>query len=208
MDIKSFIRYPGAKGHIKILDYFPSSQSYKIYCEPYGGSMAILLRKPKSWLEIYNDRNLLLINLWKVLQREPEQLAKELEWIPISRKIFNDAHKIIQDFIIKMEWGFIQDIPEPDVKLALNFLISSLQSYAGLIFNRTSEASWGMATRYTGRTFPPIIARWERAKRVLPFIAERIQNVVIECQDALYILTHYDGDDTFFFCRPSISFFI
>lgn len=57
------------------------------YVEPFGGAMSVLLRKPHSAIEVYNDLDSHVVALFRVL-RDPvlaEQLRRALETTPYSR---------------------------------------------------------------------------------------------------------------------------
>ena len=45
---------------------------HECYCEVFGGSAAILLSKPPSEMECYNDIDARLVNFWRVLREHLE----------------------------------------------------------------------------------------------------------------------------------------
>jgi DNA adenine methylase len=45
---------------------------HRIYAEPFGGAASILLRKPRSYVEVYNDADEEIVSLFRVLQ-DPAQ---------------------------------------------------------------------------------------------------------------------------------------
>lgn len=76
--MKTFLRWPGNKHkYIKyILPLIPKEM--KTYIEPFVGSGAVLLAlQPKSW--IINDKNSDLINMWKLVQKQPEGLIQRMK---------------------------------------------------------------------------------------------------------------------------------
>ena len=52
--MSQIIRFVGSKWYAAqdLINAFPS---HRVYCEPFGGSAAVLLRKPRSTIEILND---------------------------------------------------------------------------------------------------------------------------------------------------------
>jgi DNA adenine methylase len=58
----------------EIVKTFPP---HKIYVEPFGGSGAVLFAKPPSIIEVYNDVDNELVNLFMVLR--DKELSAELE---------------------------------------------------------------------------------------------------------------------------------
>jgi DNA adenine methylase len=64
------------------------------YIEPFGGAAWMLLYKDK-WgdLEVYNDLDNRLVNLFMQVKYHPDELIKELDWLVASRKLFGDILK-------------------------------------------------------------------------------------------------------------------
>ena len=75
-----------------ILEQFPESGSFDRYIEVFGGAGWILFAKEShAKIEVYNDINGQLVNLFRVVKYHPEALQKELDWILMSREQFFDA---------------------------------------------------------------------------------------------------------------------
>ena len=63
------------------------------YCEPFAGSLAVLLNRPHPcnrpyFSETVNDLDALLVNAWRAIQWHPEETAGHASW-PVSE---NDKH--------------------------------------------------------------------------------------------------------------------
>ena len=79
----------------KILEQFP--QDYKRYIEVFGGAGWMLFAEERRVdLEVYNDIDGRLINLFRCVKYHPDALQKELEWIHTSRDMFFDARQDIR----------------------------------------------------------------------------------------------------------------
>lgn len=90
----SFISWIGGKKALrkKILAQFP--QDYKRYIEVFGGAGWMLFAEERRIdLEIYNDIDGRLVNLFRCVKYHPDALQKELEWIYTSRDMFFDARQ-------------------------------------------------------------------------------------------------------------------
>lgn len=52
------------------------------YIEPFAGSLAVLLARPRPWsgLEIVNDSDGLLVNAWRGMAKDPGAVAEHADW--------------------------------------------------------------------------------------------------------------------------------
>jgi len=85
--MKSPIQYFGGKARLarRIVDMM---LEHKIYVEPFGGAMNVLLAKDPSKFEVYNDLDSEIVNFFKVLQN-PNTLCDFINraWVsPFSRE--------------------------------------------------------------------------------------------------------------------------
>lgn len=67
------LRYHGGKFRLApwIIAQMPP---HRIYVEPYGGGGSVLMQKPRSYAEVYNDRWETVVNVFRVL-RDPRSAA-------------------------------------------------------------------------------------------------------------------------------------
>lgn len=86
------IRYHGGKFRLApwVIEHFPPHQ---IYIEPFGGAAGVLMQKPRSYAEVYNDLDGDIVNLFRVLQNatQREALAELLVLTPYARDEFDLA---------------------------------------------------------------------------------------------------------------------
>ena len=90
----SFMSWVGGKKLLrrKILEQFPTD--YSRYIEVFGGAGWMLFAEERRVdLEIYNDIDGRLVNLFRCVKYHPDALQKELEWIHTSRDMFFDARQ-------------------------------------------------------------------------------------------------------------------
>lgn len=93
----SFISWVGGKRLLRkrILEQFPPD--YDRYIEVFGGAGWVLFAEERRVrLEVYNDADGRLTNLFRCVKYHPDALQQELEWILNSREQFFDARQDIQ----------------------------------------------------------------------------------------------------------------
>jgi DNA adenine methylase len=61
------------------------------YCEPFGGSAAVLLNRKPADVETYNDVDGELVNFFRVLREDKERLIETIGLTPFSREEFEIA---------------------------------------------------------------------------------------------------------------------
>lgn len=88
--MKSFIPWVGGKSLLakKIVSLFPDDIDR--YIEVFGGGGSVLFRKNKHALEIYNDLNKDLVNLFRCAKYHSGELQREISGYLNSREIFDE----------------------------------------------------------------------------------------------------------------------
>ena len=76
-------RQYGGKASIAkwVVSHFPQ---HRVYMEPCCASAAVLLAKPRSFVEIINDLDEVLMGMWRAIKSQPEQLAALLWATPYT----------------------------------------------------------------------------------------------------------------------------
>lgn len=177
------IRYHGGKFRIAdwIISFFPQ---HKTYVEPFGGGASVLFAKQPSEIEVYNDLDCEIVNLFKVLRNSEQRLALEtgLYLTPYARDEFFSAY---------------EDTTDP-VERARRMIIRAQMGFgsAGATKGKTGFRMHG------GRQKNYEIDIWNNYPSRLCDFAERLKRVMIENQDALKIISYYDDPDTLFFVDP------
>ena len=181
------LRYHGGKWRIApwILQYFPK---HECYVEPFGGAASVLLQKPRSYAEVYNDLDGKVVNFFKVL-RNPvtrKNLIDALEHTPYAREEFEEA-KIESD-----------DPVECARRLAI-------RAWMGFGSAGATKGSTGFRT-YTKKMFSLAMQTWADYPSCLDAIGERFRGVLIENKPALDLIRQHDGDHTLFYVDPPYIF--
>ena len=90
MVLRPPVKWHGGKHYLakRIISLFPP---HKIYLEPFGGAASVLLNKIPVDVEAYNDLDLRITRLFRVLQRKGQEFVERLKFIPYSEYEFNNA---------------------------------------------------------------------------------------------------------------------
>jgi len=78
------LRYYGGKYELApwIISFFPNHLNYVESC---GGAASVLISKPRSPLEVYNDQDGYIVNFFRVLRDERDDLIERIELTPWAR---------------------------------------------------------------------------------------------------------------------------
>src|SRR5262249_11646848 len=91
-NVIAFGWYGGKYSHLGwLLPLLPETHHY---CEPYGGSAAVLLNRSPASVETYNDLDGDVVHFFRVLREQKEQLIETIGLTPFSREEFFDALEI------------------------------------------------------------------------------------------------------------------
>ena len=91
--------FPYAGGKSKVADYVWSRLGdVDNYCEPFAGSLAVLLRRPAEHfangyrVETVNDVNHYLVNFWRAVREAPDAVAEHADW-PVTEADLHARHR-------------------------------------------------------------------------------------------------------------------
>lgn len=179
--MKTPVTYYGGK-QLMARHILPLIPVHTLYCEPFCGGAAIFFTKPPSGVEVLNDTNRELINFYRVLQDDFSALEKEVQISLHSRDLFRKASVIYNN-------------PDmfSDIKRAWALWLLSSQGFSGQL-----DSSWGydVAKNTTTKKID------NKRKAFTIDLAIRLQNVQLECADALYIIRSRDSVNSFFYIDP------
>lgn len=177
------MRYHGAKFRLAswVISHF---KKHTCYVESFGGAAGILIQKPRSYAEVYNDLDSDVYNLFKVLRCEDsnKKLRELCVLTPFSRDEFELAFT---------EGG-------DDIERARKMVVRSSMGFG------TSAAN-GSPTGFrtdTKRKYATAQHLWERYPDNLISICERLQGVLIENKPAIEVAYKHDAETTQHYFDP------
>ena len=177
----SLVRWAGGKAR-QLNDLLPFIPDGRVYVEPFGGGASVLLNRHRSEVEVYNDLDSSLVNLFTVVRDDAlfDEFAARLGWTPYSRENFLDSLAFDEE-------------PNP-VLAAVKFYTVLNQSISGK--RLAGKHDWARAR------VDNLAERFALRQDKLGMVHDRLRYVQIECRDALDILQEWDGPDTVFYCDP------
>lgn len=165
-----------------IVSHFPD---HHVYLEPYGGGASVLLKKWKAPIEIYNDLDDDLVNLFRIL-RDPSQAQKLGHLVgltPFSRSEYERSF-----------------IPEEDsIEQARKFLI---RSYFGFGGGNGAKSPRSTGFRKGFRRSQSPADDWANWPKSINAFTDRLKGVTIEKSDALNLIVRCDTDKTLTYADP------
>ena len=172
--MNSFIGWIGGKRALRseILAAFPDDVGR--YIEVFGGAGWVLFGKdPTRQMEVFNDADGSLINIYRCIKYHPEAVAAELALLPDSREVFFDS-------AAQTDCRGLTDIQRAARSL---YLI---------------KMSFG-CDRRTFATAPKIAGNISAS---FAPVQERLRKVIIEHLDFEQLIRTYDRPNALFYCDP------
>lgn len=185
---KKLIAFGWYGGKFSHLDWlFPLLPECRHYCEPFAGSGAVLLNRPSSPVETYNDLDGEVCNFFRMLRDDRERLTEAIALTPFSREEFAIACEL--------------DPEQPPLERARRFYVRARQVRTGLA-QTASVGRWANCKDTSRAGMSGVVSRWLGGLDALPTIGERLLRVQIENRPAIDVIELYDSPDTLFYCDP------
>ena len=185
---RPILRYFGGKWRLApwIIEHFPA---HRVYVEPFGGAASVLLRKPRSYAEVYNDLDGEIVNLFRMARDAGPELLRRIELTPFSREDFNDSFEPTEDplerarrTIIRSQMGFGCNLTRP---------------------NRDQSPQRTGWRTYTAKNRGSIPAGdWRNWPDSFPAIIARLRGVIIESRPAIEVMEEHDAEDALHYVDP------
>jgi DNA adenine methylase len=180
--LRSPFGYPGGKAYLApwIIDHLPSHDAY---VEPFAGSAAVLVQKPLSGSEVINDKDGDVVQFFRALRDQTDELVSWLQETPYAR----DTHR---RFANQFYAGFRPDDP---VERAGRFFYLRYSQFAGKY--RTKSGFSSSAKRDQA-------AKFRNATKKLEAVADRLRSVQVENRDWREMFERFSAENTVWYCDP------
>ena len=181
---RPILRYHGGKWNLApwIISYFPR---HRIYVEPFCGAANLLLRKPRSDVEVLNDKYERIVSCFRVLrdQETAKQLQRRLRYTPYSYIEYYAAR---------------ERHPDP-IEDARRLIILGHQAHGSTGSSGGKLSGWRRGVRSHG---PHSAKEWAMLWEYIDMWADRLRGVYLECDEAINVIKRWDSSDTLFYIDP------
>lgn len=182
------LRYHGGKWKLApwIISHFPP---HRVYVEPFGGGASVLMRKPRSYAEVYNDRWGTVVNVFRVLRDKEmaKELKRQLELTPFARDEFVDCGD-----------DQLSAITDP-VEMARRTILRSFAGFGSASTNAAFATGFRANSNRSGTT---PAHDWANYPVQIERFVERLQGVIVENKDAADVIHQHDAPSTLFYVDP------
>ncbi len=178
------LRYHGGKWKLApwIVAHMPE---HTIYVEPFGGAASVLLRKPRSHGEVYNDLDGSVVNLFRVL-RDPASAAE------LERRVRLTAYS-------REEFDWSYGVSADAIDDAHRIVVRSFMGYGSRSATSAHRTGFRSHPSQSGATPATDWMTWPT--QVVAF-TERLRGVVIENRSATAVLEQHDSPLTLHYVDP------
>ena len=206
----SFIPWIGGKQKLLWLINKLAPASCTRFVDVFGGSGTVIMNRPylKGCIEVYNDYNSNLTNLFCCVKDRTLSLLKELGFLPLNAR---DEFKVLLKFFKRDE--FTDDYLDEELELAERYLPPpEAEAIKRLMLERAPRGDIRRAADYFklircsycggGKTFAGDVCDIRAFFHLIWKCAQRLANVVVENEDFEQLIKRYDKTTTWFYCDP------
>jgi DNA adenine methylase len=178
--LPSAIKWVGGKSKLRrqVIERLPCNA--ECYCEVFAGAAWVLFGKKPHPVEVINDRDNDLANLWRVIKWRSAELLEEVQHWLYSRTMFDELK---------------QSEPTTELDRAVRMYLL-IQMAFGADVSSSQSASFGYWNKSPRDLF------LSKSLDDIPRVKERMRQVFVENIDFEDCIKRYDQPNTVFFCDP------
>lgn len=183
----SLVSYVGGKGR-QLNELLPLIPRTRCYVEAFGGGASVLLNRERSDIEVYNDLNGNLVNLFRVVKDREKfaQFERLVELTLWAKDEFAEALRVLYS-----------GVEATDVTRAWAFYTIQNMGISGKLHR--SVGNWSRATQGDGA---PNVERWWKRLEKFDAIHRRLLGVQVDSQPAMECIKYWDSPETTFYLDP------
>lgn len=175
---RAFTSWVGGKSQLarRVIDIMPP---HHCYCEVFAGAAWVLFKKTPSPVEVINDINGELVNLYRVIQHHLPEFARQFDHLLLSRDEYERLKTVAPDTLT-------------DIQRAARYYYLLRLGYGGKVNSHVLSQ---------GVDRPPALNPIELEAQ-LAQQHQRLSHVMIENQSYSRILERFDNERTLFYLDP------
>lgn len=181
----AFAYYGGKFSHLNWL--LPLLPRCHHYCEPFGGSAAVLINRHPSPVETYNDADDDLVNFFRQLRTNGDRLIEALLLTPYSYSEYCDSCYSIKHL-------------EP-LERARVFFVRANCSRSGFV-QCPKPFRWQRSVTHSCLGVSSEVSSTLAHIDNMSSIVDRLMSVQIDCRPAIEAIKWCDSGGTLFYCDP------
>lgn len=163
--------YFGSKNKIA-LQLCEELPPHNCWVEAFCGSASLTLAKPSAPIEVINDVDGEIVNVFKQLRENSVELLKLLELTPYARLEFESAR--------------VKNEDDSDLERARKFLIQAMMAINGIFGDQKGGFSYSQSYSRNGRDAR--VNRWVNLPNRLSKVVDRLKDLRIDNKDAVELL--------------------
>ena len=166
--------WPGAK--VRLAEWITSlMRPSHAYLEPFAGSAAVLLARPRVQHETINDMDGSVVRFYRALRDHPVELQHAIWTTPYAEEEFALAARPLAE-------GEAEELG--DIECARRFYVRTAQAFQG----SAKYPKWAMTVAWGDTTRA---GKWSTLSARMTDVAERLQAVQITGRNAISLLKQY-----------------
>ena len=178
--MKPVLKYPGSKWRLAewIVSLMPP---HKSYLEPFFGSGAVFFKKPPSRIETINDLDGEIINLFRCIREQPEELMRAVAYTPYSRGEYEQA------------WDHFKaggQVRPDGIEAARLTLVRYWQAHGSTVVYKG-----GWKNDRAGREYAYDVRYWRQLPERIAAVVERLKDAQIEQVPAVDVIRRFRHPD-------------
>jgi DNA adenine methylase len=150
---------------------------HNAWVEAFCGSAALTLAKPPAPIEVINDRDDQVVNLFRQLRDNPDALCRAVALTPYASEEFEQARS--------NEKGVTP------LEKARRFLVRTMMTVNGTVDANGNRSGFSFSQSYSRENKEARVNRWYNLPKRLEKIVERLRTVRIERRDARDLLSMF-----------------
>lgn len=166
--------YFGSKNKIA-LQLCSDLPPHNCWVEAFCGSAALTLKKEPAPIEVINDVDNEIVNLFEQLRNNHEQLCEMIEFTPYAENELINARIPLEGL--------------SDLERARRFLVQSMMAINGLF--GSAKGGFSYSDSYSRNGHDARVNRWNNLPERLRLVVTRLKKVRVENKDALKLIQKY-----------------